>query len=143
MYDAGADAGGVFGGDIDEFALDFELLGLDAGRDLAVGLGRDADDFGEAEVGFAELFQVLNQGINAGAAEAGVFVAELIPSEMEQFISMSFADAAETVDLRGGAVIGDEAKGLSAAHPRAEFDGFGELHGHVRIRKASSKSVRY
>jgi hypothetical protein len=51
----------------------------------AVGLGRDPDDFGDAEIGGSEFLEPADDLVGVRAAGAGMLLAELIPGEVQGF----------------------------------------------------------
>src|SRR5437588_7276865 len=51
----GANAAGIGGGERELLAIDLDGFAVDVGGDLPVGTSGDAGDFGETEVGVAEL----------------------------------------------------------------------------------------
>ena len=137
----GANPGGIFGNEREFFAIDFEGVGAVAGNDatgdLPEGLGRDAGDFGEAEVRVAELIVLLDEVIGVAAAEAGAIGAELVPGEAEVIEDAGIADVFETLGAGGGATAGDGGEGVLEASPGAEITVFFAIH-----RRFSERSIR-
>lgn len=113
--DAGADLVGVVGGEGDLLAIEFNGLGVDAVGEMAEGVGRDADDGAEAEVGFAEFVDAANEGFGGDAGDAGVLDAELFPGEPERFIGAGLVDLAEGYGLGVSTLSGDHGESLLAA----------------------------
>jgi len=72
------DLEGIFGGDGDELAGDFDAVVMDGWGDAAEGVRGDPHDFGEVEVGSAELVESPDELIGVGAAEAEGFVGALL-----------------------------------------------------------------
>jgi hypothetical protein len=88
----------------------------------AVGLGRDPDDFEDAEIGGSEFLEPANDLVGVRAAGAGMLLAELIPGEVQGFVEAIFADAGQALGLRSRAVVRNEAQGLSPADPGAQVE---------------------
>ena len=116
----GANADGVGRGERELLAIDVDGFAVDMGGDLAVGAGGDAGDFGEAEVGIAELGVL--------AADAGVILAELVPGEAEVVEHFGIADLAEALGAGGRATAGNDGEGLLEPDPGAEVDSFFRIH---------------
>jgi len=65
----------------------------------AVGLGRDPDDFGDAEIGGSEFLEPADDLVGVRAAGAGMLLTELIPGEVQDFVKTLFADAGQALGL--------------------------------------------
>ncbi len=129
-----ANACGVFGEDGDHFAGDLEAVVVDLQLEVTVGLGRDGDDVGEAEVGVAELLAIADDALDALVSEAGVFQAILLPGEAEELVVAGFPDVFEGFGLFDGAFKGDGAEGLAAADGSSEGHVLSDVFVcHVRI----------
>ena len=83
----------------------------------------DADDGGEAEVGLAEFFEAVDDGLGGGASDATVPPAVVFPGEAERFVGLGVVDFPETDGLSVSAFGGDEGKRLLTA---------GDGHGFVK-----------
>jgi hypothetical protein len=92
------------------------------------GFGRDASDFGEAEVGVAELIVLLDEMIGMAAADAGVFGAEFVPGEAEGIEHAGVADLLEALGAGCGATAGDGGEGILETGPGAEVELFFAIH---------------
>ena len=114
------DLEGIFRGDGDELAGDFDAVVMDGWGDAAEGVRGDPHDFGEVEVGSAELVEPPNELVGVGAAEAEVLPAEVFPGEAEGFVGALLTDGFQALGLGGGALVGDEAEGLPSAEPVSE-----------------------
>src|SRR5207248_2342552 len=104
----------------DHFALDLDLLPLDFRRYLAVGFGRDTHDLGETEVSGAELFEVVDEFVDALFGESDMLEAEVLPAQVGGLVSAGVADLLQALRLSDEGVVGDHAEGLSPADPRSE-----------------------
>ncbi len=100
------DSGGVFRSDRNGLAAELDGFPLHYGLHRAVGLGRDPDDFGEAEIGGSELLEPANNLVGVRAAGAGMLLAELLPGEVQGFVKTVFADAGQALGLGRRAVGG-------------------------------------
>jgi len=113
----GFDLGGVLGGDGDLFAAEFDRA-IDDGRfDFAISGGRDGDDVGELEVGYAKLGELADEPVGLGAADAGLLRAKFLPREVEGLVSFGVADLLEAGYTSVGAVVGKSVEGLFPAYP--------------------------
>ena len=108
--------------DGDGLAAGLDGFPLQGGLHGAVGLGRDPDDLGEAEIGGSELLEPANDLVGVCAAGAGMLLAELIPGEVQGFVKTVFADAGQALGLGRRAVVRDEAEGLSPADPGPQVE---------------------
>jgi len=127
--DDGAEARRVFRSERNFLAVHFQNVTIDMRGDLAVGSGRDASDFGEAEVGVAELIVLLDEVIGVAAADAGVGGAELVPSEAKVIEDVGVADLFEALGAGRGATAGDGGEGILETGPGAEVTMFFAIHG--------------
>ena len=123
-----ANPAGIGRNELNFLAIDLEGFIVDVGGDAAVVAGRDAGDFGEAEVRVAELGVLADEAIGMGAADAGVIFAEFLPGEAEVVEYFGIANLFEALSARGGATAGDDGEGLLEAGPGAEIDLFLRIH---------------
>jgi hypothetical protein len=70
--DAGADFAGVGGGEGVRFAIELDGFGGNTIGDLAKGVGGDANQGSETEVGFAEFVEAADDGFGGAAADSGL-----------------------------------------------------------------------
>src|ERR1035437_3579603 len=118
----GADAGSVGDGEIDHFAVDLNGAVLDFGSDLAVEVGGDVGDFGEAEIAFTELLEALDERLGIRAGDAGVLDAVLVPAYTEPFVRAAVFDLTQGQSLSRGSIAGDNGERLLAPDPGAGFE---------------------
>jgi hypothetical protein len=130
--DAGTDLDGVFAGEGDLLAIELYGFGGDAIGDFAVRVFGDADESGEAEVGFTEFVETANDGLGGAAADAGVLGTELFPIEAEGFIAAGVVDLLETDGLAVAALGGDPGERLLAAGPKGGLEN-GILFHSVKV----------
>ena len=127
------DFAAVFLFDGDGLAVVFNGVVRDGGGDFAEGLGGDADDFGEREVGCAEFFELRNDAVGLGAADADVANAELVPGHTGVLILLALAEIFQARGVGDGTLAGHESEGLAPSDPRSDFKqrltGVVELHG--------------
>jgi hypothetical protein len=130
--DGGADLGSIFRNQRELLALEFEDVAAVAGNhvtgDLLEGFGRDAGDFGEAEIGVAELIVLQDEVIGVAATDVSVVVAELFPGEAEVIEHVGIADLFEARGA-GGATADDDGEGILETGPGAEITLFFATHG--------------
>ena len=119
--DGGAEARRIFRSERNFLALDLEGVVIDMRGDFAEGFGRDSGDFGEAEVGVAELLVLLDEVIGVAAADAGVVGAELVPGETEVVEHVGVADLLEALGAGRGATAADGGEGILETRPGAEI----------------------
>ena len=97
----GANAVGVGGDQGEFFAIDLNGFAVDARDNLPVHAGRDAGDFGEPEVGVAELGVLTNEAVGMRAADTGILFAEFVPGEAEVVENLRIADLLEALSAGG------------------------------------------
>ena len=118
----------VFGSERNFLAVDIERGAIDMLGDLAVGFGRDAGDFGKAEIGVAELIVLADEVIGVAAADTSLVVTELVPGEAEVIEQVGIADLFEAQGASRGAAAGDGGKSSLKAFPGAEISMFFAVH---------------
>ena len=130
----GANPAGIGGGEGEFLAIDLDGFAVDVGGNLAIGAGRDTGDFGEAEVGVAELGVLADEAIGVRTADAGILFAEFLPGEAEVIEHLGIANLFEALSAGGGAIAGEDGEGLLEADPGTEIDVFLRVHGAFSSR---------
>src|ERR1017187_6191804 len=110
-----------------------------------VGLRRDANDLGQAEVGGAEIFEFVDQVIRVFPGHEGVSLAELVPCEVDGLVGLRVSNLAQACCLCGHGLIGDHPERLSPADLCPEVHVLSDFFIHVSSssRKTEHCSGRF
>ena len=79
LLDCSANFGRIFGDERDLLTIEFDGLTFHMCGDLAVGIGGNSGEFGEAVIGFAEGVEAANEVVGDGTADPEALSAEIRP----------------------------------------------------------------
>lgn len=131
--DGSGQEAGVFRDQLDDFAVAVERAIVDGGSESAVGVGGDAGELGELEVGGAELLPQADDSVGVSAVDSEVLGAELAPARGDELKLVGLAQAMKAGSLGGGTAAGHEIEGLALAEDGTQVQQVGDVRCRRRL----------